>query len=92
MGSNTKKQEPINKPIQKLGKRDEERQLLLYQSLKTDNYMGSKRKKSNIAVAIFGAPTLFSPTVHRRFYNYELRWIVVNTLLQPESQNFLDPG
>ena len=40
------------KLIQKLKQRDSERQLLLSHSCKNDNYMGSKREKSNIAIAI----------------------------------------
>ena len=37
---------------QKNGQRDYERQLLLSQSVKNNNYMGSDREKSNIVIAI----------------------------------------
>ena len=40
------------KLIQKLKQRDQERQLLLSQSWKSDNQMGSNREKSNIAISI----------------------------------------
>ena len=38
--------------MQKLKQRDLERQLLLLQSLKSNNKMGSNREKSTIAIAV----------------------------------------
>ena len=56
MGSNIyrRRHEPIYKTHTEIEAKTSELQLLLSQSWKSDNFMGSNRVKSNIAIAILG--------------------------------------